>query len=703
MSGQTAFPAQAIIQVPQDRAIARVSSGTGSAEIVTFDALMDAILAQLPTSEPVATGTAWLDGGVLKRAAGIPPAISSQPSSTEVEVGATATFSVTASNVETYQWQVDTGGGFANISGATSSSYTTPVTTGDDDGKVYRCVLTGPGGTTNSNSATLSVETFGVGADFVDRFERSDTSPSASPGSVGNSWVDVAGNTYSISSNELATTGYTWEDTLKRAVAGMDWEAGPVRLLFDLPAGASETAGLVLGYKQSRGTEYGGIVFEAAKNGGFYNVRTRLLYSTSTFFNGSVMSFQRRSAHRYRVACDWDGANPRMWVYDIADPDNPIVMGESTKAKGSANLTALDWDTIAFATANNISQVAIYDAQLEPAWSYDSVAYDNAAIYYSPHNWDDTGTVRRTVNPGAYIKLQFTGTRFAVEVTPTSWSRENELAWQVDGGSIQRHEIPANIGYMDLAQGLDDTTHSITIWFQEVRSYSQDRWSLSNDNGIEVAGFRIDSGKAVSAPATTHNATALFLGDSITEAAVDADDNRANKSWAAQLADLRSWEHGQVGFSYQGWTYMLAGTNVPDGEASWDLFYDGASKLSGGLFVDEPDNLLLNWGENDATLGSNDPVAVEASAENVLAAIRAAAPNANIFLVVPFTGAMRSAVTDAFNDYQSASPDANCYLIDTGYTSAADYDNSDGKHPSTVGAAQVATDVDAAIDTALGI
>lgn len=95
-----------------------------------------------------------------------PPAFTVQPSPQTVDEGQTATFgpvSVTGYPAPTLQWQVDTGGGFADIDGATSASYTTPTLALADSGNLYRCVATNTEGTANSNSADLTVNAAGEG------------------------------------------------------------------------------------------------------------------------------------------------------------------------------------------------------------------------------------------------------------------------------------------------------------------------------------------------------------------------------------------------------------------------------------------------------------------------------------------------------------------------------------------------------------
>lgn len=107
------------------------------------------------------------------------PAIATQPNDISVVAAATATFTAAANGVPTptVQWQQssDFGATWANITGATSPSYTTPptvvgngtppVVTGDD-GKRLRAVFTNIAGTAISNSATLTVTaptTVGIG------------------------------------------------------------------------------------------------------------------------------------------------------------------------------------------------------------------------------------------------------------------------------------------------------------------------------------------------------------------------------------------------------------------------------------------------------------------------------------------------------------------------------------------------------------
>jgi hypothetical protein len=91
------------------------------------------------------------------------PTISTNPSNSTACATGNTSFSISASGATAYQWQVNNGGGFTNVtnvapySGATTATLTiTGVTTGLN-GYLYRCIASNGGCSSTSTSATLTV------------------------------------------------------------------------------------------------------------------------------------------------------------------------------------------------------------------------------------------------------------------------------------------------------------------------------------------------------------------------------------------------------------------------------------------------------------------------------------------------------------------------------------------------------------------
>lgn len=93
--------------------------------------------------------------GTVAGGSSVAPSIQTPPLDKSVQVGQTATFSVTASGTAplSYQWQKNG----TNIGGATSVSYTTPATVIGDSGATFRVVVSNDAGSATSNNATLTV------------------------------------------------------------------------------------------------------------------------------------------------------------------------------------------------------------------------------------------------------------------------------------------------------------------------------------------------------------------------------------------------------------------------------------------------------------------------------------------------------------------------------------------------------------------
>ncbi|MDT9002217.1 M4 family metallopeptidase [Paucibacter sp. APW11] len=124
------------------------------------------------------------------------PVISSQPANVTVLVGSTATFSVSATSDSalSYQWRKNG----SNISGATASSYTTPVTTTADNGALYSVVVTNAKGSVTSANATLTVKSSDATVPVITSQPASVTVNAGSPA------------TFSVSATSSSAMSYQW-------------------------------------------------------------------------------------------------------------------------------------------------------------------------------------------------------------------------------------------------------------------------------------------------------------------------------------------------------------------------------------------------------------------------------------------------------------------------------------------------------------
>jgi hypothetical protein len=94
------------------------------------------------------------------------PEVTTHPDDASHLVGETAEFSAAcdASPAATYQWQVNDGGGWVNVSTGTggsgsgnSTTYETATLVSGDNGNLYRCVFTNAGGSATTDEAALSL------------------------------------------------------------------------------------------------------------------------------------------------------------------------------------------------------------------------------------------------------------------------------------------------------------------------------------------------------------------------------------------------------------------------------------------------------------------------------------------------------------------------------------------------------------------
>ena len=153
-------------------------------------------------------------------------AITTQPTNQSAQIGANAQFNVVAvgSNL-TYQWQEFDGTTYSNISGATSSTLTISSVIANDNGRVFRCVVSGTCGFENTSNATLTASSIGITTQPADATicnSGSTTLSMVTSGTITNyqwqistdnqtTWTDISGETNAT----LALSGLSYSSPAK--------------------------------------------------------------------------------------------------------------------------------------------------------------------------------------------------------------------------------------------------------------------------------------------------------------------------------------------------------------------------------------------------------------------------------------------------------------------------------------------------------
>ncbi len=158
----------------------------------------------------------WSTGTISSTVAAIQSnsSVSAHPSNSSINTGQNTSFSVTATNSPTYQWQVNPGSGFTNItnggvySNATTNTLNITAATLGMSGYTYRCVVTSASPCTNvvnSNAATLTVTDGPCLAQNFNSFTSG--APSGWSGSGCSNYTTTASSGLSPNSAQFNSTG----------------------------------------------------------------------------------------------------------------------------------------------------------------------------------------------------------------------------------------------------------------------------------------------------------------------------------------------------------------------------------------------------------------------------------------------------------------------------------------------------------------
>jgi len=191
----------------------------------------------------------------------------------------------------------------------------------------------------------------------------------------------------------------------------------------------------------------------------------------------------------------------------------------------------------------------------------------------------------------------------------------------------------------------------------------------------KINSLQFDTGSTLSNQVLAPD-TCVFWGDSILQSYYGVTGSEAyynyvdyTEAWPSYVVSQLGCEYSQIGIGSQGWVYPTGNGGYPVFGSSWN-YYDSTHQK---IFSTAPTYAIIDMGTNDHGESSS---AVATNVSNTLTAMRAAfGVSTRIIIITPYnptfddgTGAPRTGIINGYNSYETATPDANAYLIDLGTT-----------------------------------
>jgi lysophospholipase L1-like esterase len=239
---------------------------------------------------------------------------------------------------------------------------------------------------------------------------------------------------------------------------------------------------------------------------------------------------------------------------------------------------------------------------------------------------------------------------------------------------------------------------------------------------LRVTGLEVDAG-STPVPAKPQAKWALIIGDSITEGC-GASELSCYSHLLGQALQAVGYEYGVSACGWGGW--INKGDNPPGDVPGYYVIHDSKDGVGGeyddtisrwnkidgnnhslldanghisgyGETGQEPSLILFNYGTNDILHKSN-PSDTKASINQGLEAVRKAAPNAQIIVLIPFGQYYAKDLKEAVAARQNAAtPDRRIAVIDLGLGAARSIAGKGGVfgglHPNDRGHANFAAEI----------
>ncbi len=378
-------------------------------------------------------------------------------------------------------------------------------------------------------------------------------------------------------------------------------------------------------------------------------------------------------------------------------------------------------------------------AAAQDAAATTTISVDSPAFVFSPGNWvGDDGRVgklfRQTWNPGAYFRVTWESETDEPPTLLLDTSTHGKpfgaprLAYCLDG--VWSGDVPCS-EEIALEGARPSGKHQLTVFLKT--SSQMSRWGsegVSGRNVLRVTGLRVGAeAKPLSEPSRPK--WALIVGDSITEG-VGVYELECYSHLVGEGLMAMGYEYGVSACGYSGWLnrgdkppgdvpgyYVVTGSvdgkggQYLDAQSRWNKIdanhslLDASGRISAnGQVEQEPSVILINYGTNDA-LWKQNPSDVEASMTQCLPALRQAAPNAHIFILIPFGQYKAAELCHAVDAFRAAHPDdRKLTVLDLGPDAARALTVKNGYwgglHPNPRAHATFATQITAQIVAELG-
>jgi hypothetical protein len=270
-----------------------------------------------------------------------------------------------------------------------------------------------------------------------------------------------------------------------------------------------------------------------------------------------------------------------------------------------------------------------------------TIAPTTTNINFSPYTWKVSGGTAKTINAGAYFKVNLIGSatcnlKFDMTgiLTPVP-----QISYRFDSfGPWINTEISSSVS-LTLPSELAPyyTNHFLHVKVKATTE-TQARWN-TQATAVILTGIEIDTLGSLTQPLKSP-LNVIFYGDSITEGvrtmsttapAKDTDRNDAGQCWSTMLGEAFGCEYGIVGFGGTGVVKATGSGSVPNLQTSYNQLWNGEPRV----FDPSPNLIVINDGTNDTNSGGNAAI-LEAGMANVLNGMLTACPNAVIATMKPF-------------------------------------------------------------------